>query len=43
MKAAVWEGPNDLQIKNVPCPVPSENEVLIETRAVGICGTDLEI
>ena len=43
MKAAVWEGPNDLQIKNVPRPVPSENEVLIETKAVGICGTDLEI
>jgi L-iditol 2-dehydrogenase len=43
MKAAVWNGPNDLQIQNVPRPDPSENEVLIETRAVGVCGTDLEI
>jgi 2-desacetyl-2-hydroxyethyl bacteriochlorophyllide A dehydrogenase len=43
MKAAVWNGPHDLAVKEVPEPHPSKGEVLIKTKAVGICGTDLEI
>jgi threonine dehydrogenase-like Zn-dependent dehydrogenase len=43
MKAAVWRGLSDLSIQDVPQPTPSEGEVLIKTKAVGICGTDLEI
>ena len=43
MKAAVWRGLSDLSIQDVPQPNPSEGEVLIKTKAVGICGTDLEI
>ena len=43
MKAAVWNGPYNLSIQEVPCPTPSEGEVLIRTKAVGICGSDLEI
>jgi L-iditol 2-dehydrogenase len=43
MKAAVWHGPSDLSIQDISQPSPSESEVLIRTKAVGICGTDLEI
>ena len=43
MKAALWNGPYNLSIQEVPCPTPSEGEVLIRTKAVGICGSDLEI
>jgi len=43
MKAAVWNGPYDLSIKDVPVPSPSQGEVLIKTKVVGICGSDLEI
>lgn len=43
MKAAVWNGPGDLVVEDVPKPRPSEGEVLIKTKAVGICGTDLEV
>jgi len=28
--------------RDVPCPVPGPGEVVIETRAVGLCGTDLK-
>jgi len=43
MKAAVWNGPHDLSIQEVPIPSPGRGEVLVQTRAVGICGSDLEI
>ena len=43
MKAAVWNGPFDLSIKDVTVPSPGSGEVLIATKAVGICGSDLEI
>ncbi|MBN1835305.1 MAG: alcohol dehydrogenase catalytic domain-containing protein [Spirochaetales bacterium] len=43
MKAAVWSGPRDLALREVPVPQPGEGEVLVRTRVVGICGTDFEI
>ncbi|MBA7633630.1 D-arabitol-phosphate dehydrogenase [subsurface metagenome] len=43
MKAVVWNGPKDLTIKDLPCPTPGKSEVLIKTKVVGICGSDLEI
>ncbi len=43
MKAAVWGGTRKLAIKDVPVPNPAEGEVQIRTKAVGICGSDLEI
>ena len=43
MKAAVWNGPYDLSIREVDVPSPGRGEVLIQTKAVGICGSDLEI
>lgn len=41
MKAAVYYGPRDIRIEDVPRPVPGPNEVLVEIKACGICGSDL--
>ncbi len=35
--------PGNMELRDVPEPVPSENEVLIEIKAVGVCGTDIHI
>lgn len=43
MKAAVWDGPYALSIKSVEKPLPGPGDVLIKTKAVGICGSDLEV
>ncbi len=43
MKAAVFLGPKKIEIKNVPKPKIKANEVLMQSKAVGICGTDLHI
>ena len=43
MKALVWEGPYKMKIKEVEKPQPREGEVLIRTKSVGVCGSDLEI
>jgi threonine dehydrogenase-like Zn-dependent dehydrogenase len=34
---------NSLHIADVPEPIKQPNETLVKTKAVGICGTDLEI
>jgi len=39
--AAVLYGTRDIRIENRPMPVPRAGEVLLETRAVGICGSDV--
>ena len=41
MKAWVLHGVNDLSLDEVNTPVPTEGEVLIKVRAVGICGSDI--
>lgn len=43
MKAAVFYGPGDIKIEDVPIPVVSEHEILVKVRAAAICGTDLRI
>lgn len=43
MRAIVWDGPYKLSLKEVKKPVPEKNEVLIKTKVVGICGSDLEV
>jgi len=44
MKAARFYNPNKpLKVEMVSIPVPSENEVLIEVKASGLCGSDLHI
>lgn len=43
MRAAVWEGPYKLSLKTTKKPTPGAGDVLIKTKAVGICGSDLEV
>ncbi len=41
MKALVYHGPGRLCVEQAPRPSPAPDEVLVRTRAVGICGSDL--
>lgn len=41
MKALVYRGPGRLAFEDVPVPEIADGEVLVRTRAVGICGSDL--
>jgi alcohol dehydrogenase, propanol-preferring len=44
MRAMVLEKVgHPLILKDVPCPKPSANEVLIQVHTCGICRTDLHI
>lgn len=43
MKAAVWKGPYKLSLEEMSVQEPGRGEVLIKTKAVGICETDIEI
>ena len=40
MRAAVYHGRGDVRVQDVPVPAISEDEILLEVTAVGICGTD---
>ena len=41
MKAYVLNGINQLEYKDVPLPELKEGEVIVEVKAVGICGSDI--
>jgi threonine dehydrogenase-like Zn-dependent dehydrogenase len=41
LKAAVYYGPRDIRVEEVPTPVPGPNELLVAVKACGICGSDL--
>jgi 2-desacetyl-2-hydroxyethyl bacteriochlorophyllide A dehydrogenase len=41
MKALVYEGPRQLNIRDMPEPVPAADEVLIKVAYSGICGSEL--
>jgi propanol-preferring alcohol dehydrogenase len=44
MKAAVLrEIGKPITIENVPFPKPADSEIIVETKACGICGTDLHM
>ncbi|WP_121500682.1 galactitol-1-phosphate 5-dehydrogenase [Entomohabitans teleogrylli] len=42
MKAAVLHAPADLRIEQVALPGYGEDEVLVEVKAAGICGSDID-
>ncbi len=42
MKCAVFYGPYDVKIEEVPIPEPSDGEILVEIKAALTCGTDLK-
>jgi threonine dehydrogenase-like Zn-dependent dehydrogenase len=41
MKALVYEGPRDMNMRDKPIPEIYEDEVLIEVKFTGICGSEL--
>ncbi len=43
MLAAVFHGPNDLRLEQVPTPEIGRGEVLVQVHSASICGTDLRI
>ncbi|NJD58260.1 MAG: Zn-dependent alcohol dehydrogenase [Anaerolineales bacterium] len=43
MLAAVYHGPNDLRLEDVPIPGVEKGEILVKVVSASICGTDLRI
>lgn len=43
MKAAVFHGPGDLRVEEVPVPEIGEDEVLLKVDMCGLCGTDVHV
>lgn len=43
MLAAVYHGPNDLRVEQVPVPKIGSGELLVKVLSASICGTDLRI
>jgi L-iditol 2-dehydrogenase len=43
MLAAVYHGPNDLRVEDVPVPEIGAGELLVKVLSASICGTDLRI
>lgn len=42
MRAAVFHGPGELRIEDVPDPTPGPGEIVVDVRAAATCGTDLK-
>jgi 2-desacetyl-2-hydroxyethyl bacteriochlorophyllide A dehydrogenase len=43
MKAVVLQRPHEAVVEEVPTPTPEPNEVVVNVKRCGICGTDLHI
>ncbi len=43
MKAVVWKVPYNLSLDETARPSPAQGEVLVKTKVVGVCGSDLDI
>ena len=41
MQAAVFHGPHDVRLTDMPAPTPQAGEVLIKVQRAGICGSDV--
>ena len=41
MQALVWEGPRQMNMREVAAPQPAADEVLIRVAYSGICGSEL--
>lgn len=42
MKAALYFGPKDVRVQEVPVPTPEKDEVIVKVEAALTCGTDLK-
>jgi 2-desacetyl-2-hydroxyethyl bacteriochlorophyllide A dehydrogenase len=43
MQAAVYHGPRDIRVEDVPMPEIGGGELLVRVKACGICGSDLHM
>jgi L-iditol 2-dehydrogenase len=43
MRAALFLGPNEMELREVPRPAPGPGEMLVKVAACAVCGTDLRI
>jgi 2-desacetyl-2-hydroxyethyl bacteriochlorophyllide A dehydrogenase len=43
MKAAVYHGPREIRVEDVPVPSIADDELLVRIEACGICGSDLHM
>lgn len=43
MKQAVMTAPGQIEIRDVPVPTPGPNEVILKTRRIGVCGSDIHV
>lgn len=43
MRAAIYTGPNQIEVRDFADPSPKEGEGLVKVKYAGICGTDLTI
>lgn len=43
MKQAVMTAPGQIQFYDVEKPVPKDNEVILQTRRIGVCGSDIHV
>lgn len=42
MQALVWDGPRQMSVQELDVPAAGPGEVVVEVRACGICGSELE-
>jgi L-iditol 2-dehydrogenase len=42
MRAAVYLGPEQIELRSLPVPEPKEGELLVKVRAATTCGTDVK-
>src|SRR6185295_5348738 len=42
MRAAVYRGPGDLRVEDLPVPEVGPGEMLVRVEACGVCGTDIK-
>lgn len=43
MKQAIMTAPGEIEIRQVERPVPQSNEIVMATKRVGVCGSDIHV
>ena len=43
MKQAVMTAPGQIQFQDVPRPAPGPNQIVMQTRRIGVCGSDIHV
>ncbi len=43
MRQAVMTKPGAIELREVPRPAPKDNEVLLEVKRIGVCGSDIHV